>query len=349
MLYNYPYIKSEVYNLHGYICQLLRKLRGTDLSSFEESICPIGLKGFMERSGILKDLVEKFVNAYLNLPTQERIQVFKIFVNINAIELLSKDKTRIDLLSKNELPESIQSEADRLFKFLFKDTLKLDNKLREHYKNIYEIIKKEHKSVCPFCGLENLISPILGMPDYDHLLYKDNYPFAAVNMRNLVPMCPECNRRFKRTTDLLFDGSGVRRKFFFPYKEVTSVQMDLSKSPIPDDSDNGSDWIVEFQPDCEEVKTWIAVFRIQDRYKEEVFEKGFFNDWIEAFKKHSRRFYPLQDWGAEEVKSVLKDYLELIDKTDFKTLGFIQYAVFKFLLEKAPNDYFEDLGTVISS
>jgi hypothetical protein len=228
MLYSYPYIKTDANKLHVFVCKFMRALR-TGSRSFSVDEVPDGLKTYIDRSNKLKEKVETFINAYNNLHEDaERKKVMDAFVNSNAIEALLRNCRTSDLIKVSELHPSIQGPTRELFKFLFKVTLKLDNMLKDHYDLLYKEIEIKHKKVCPFCGLETLVSPRKGTQDYDHLLYKDEYAFAAVNMRNLVPMGTDCNRRYKKTTDVIRLPNGDRRPFCYPFKLSFQINLDLS-------------------------------------------------------------------------------------------------------------------------
>ena len=74
----------------------------------------------------------------------------------------------------------------------------------------------------------------------------------------------------------------------------------------------------------------------------------FFNDWLNEFRKHLNKYGRALNWNSQAVKNELVDYMKGINKKDYRTLGFIKYSVFEFLLNKAPDDYFEDLALVSS-
>lgn len=350
MLYKYPFLRLEANRLHVYVCQLFRNLRSTNKTAFDLDLCPPELRVFADRSGVLRGHLTTFGDAYFNLPNDtDRERVFEVFVNNNAIEAIMEGaRPRLNCCA-TDIHEDIREPTKGLFKFMFEDTLKLDGKLKIHYKSFYALVEKTYKKACPFCGLETLISPVKGMQDYDHLLYKDLYPMSAVNMRNLVPMCIDCNRRYKRVTDILLDEDGNQRTFFFPFNDIPKITVDLSNSPIPNDTDTGENWIIEFKPDIPEVVTWATVFDLRERYKLDVFKVGFFNDWLTKFIKHSVKYGKALLWNGNAVRDEMINYLEDVDDEDYRTLGFIKHSVFEFLLIKAPDDYFEDLALEIAS
>ena len=66
-------------------------------------------------------------------------------------------------------------------------------------KNHYEIIYSNlNIKACPFCGLEPFDAVSLASEDEDHYLLRRDYPLAAANLANLVPMGGKCNQRYTK-------------------------------------------------------------------------------------------------------------------------------------------------------
>ncbi len=55
-----------------------------------------------------------------------------------------------------------------------------------------ESLPEADVDLCPYCSLNQ-------NPDLDHYLPKDRYPEFALHGRNLIPICPQCNRKKKTT------------------------------------------------------------------------------------------------------------------------------------------------------
>ena len=163
------------------------------------------------------------------------------------------DQNRIaDLLSSacsctalDALPPVIHEAVTSLFDFAF--GLLTDLKVRdEHYKAIYDAAT-DH--VCPFCGTEYFDAPGAPREALDHYLAKSRYPFAAANLRNLVPMGHKCNSNYKRAVDVLYDANGGRRVVFDPYNH-TNICVVLDESdPFDGSTPNTPRWTINFDPD----------------------------------------------------------------------------------------------------
>lgn len=351
MLYKYPYIKHDARKLHTYICLLMRRLKDTPLISYDDSLFHADLLVKINRSPNFKTYMTSFVNGFLSLNRNEKIQVYQLFVNINSIEQLSKDVTITQNLKISDLPQNVRDVIENpskvLFKYMFKSTLKV----KPHYKEFLEKVRKPYKRYCPFCGLEELIPAVRITPDgktkesqqdYDHLLYKDEYPFAAVNMKNLAPMGSKCNQKYKLTKDLIFDKDGNRIVFYYPYHKCPDISIDLTGSPIPDDNDDGKGWIINFKPNTDKVETWAYIFEIRVRYKE-LFEDGYFDTWLEQLRKYIKRLGLVS--SATSIKKAIEEYIEDIDELYFAKKK-VQKGVFELLLAHATDDYLEDLAAV---
>ncbi len=188
--------------------------------------------------------------------------------------------------------------------------------------------------MCPFCGDENFSS--LGSQGsrreaLDHYLLKDSYPFAAANLRNLVPMGYKCNSQYKNTTDILYRSDRRRRRAFDPYNHGTIiVSLDNSqpfagtrgemREPLPQ-------WEIDFGSDSEEVDTWNDIFHIRDRYTNVLNDE--FKSWLVTFCKKCKRKNNAN--SDQELMDALKCYAEDLELDGFAERAFLKAAVFRML------------------
>lgn len=146
--------------------------------------------------------------------------------------------------------------------------------LPEHFKQFRHINKT---SICPYCGIsriEGVFSDV--QEDYDHYLPKSVYPFNAVTMSNLAPICDKCNKKYKGQKDPLHDQQGKRRKAFFSYSSLPSqikIRMSLIHGGGPTiDPLNLQPTeiaiVLEAPGRTEEVEGWKELFGIETRYKD---------------------------------------------------------------------------------
>lgn len=286
-----------------------------------------------------RDLIEKFHIAFIKLDQANRNNFIDIFDRTNNVQIqFANPSTALRL---NNYPKSIKKEAKALFLNLYDDTL---NKygVKDHYTQVY---KEKKDSWCPFCGMEKYIHPQRQKQDYDHLLYKANYPVASINMYNLAPMGIFCNRIFKKTKDLLLDSTGKARSAINPYFDVIQPRINLAGSTMSSDPKKRV-WKVNITPNSQEVITWDSVFCISQRCKEDFLDKmdGSNQDpevdrLIYTFVQKSKARIAMQIKKGSHIKwnlAELEDELEL-EKNSYETnyyheYNFIKYAVFEFLL-----------------
>ena len=90
-------------------------------------------------------------------------------------------------------------EGQNICKVIFKY-----QKFTQQKKEAYELLKKLDIRICPYCNRQYTVT--LGMrrdgdadvfettrPQFDHFLPKDQYPYLAMSLFNLIPCCSVCN------------------------------------------------------------------------------------------------------------------------------------------------------------
>lgn len=251
----------------------------------------------------------------------------------DAVFVAIRDQNRIsDLLSNacscaalDALPAAIHDAATSLFDFAF--GLLTDLKIRdEHYKAIYDAAI-EH--VCPFCGTEYFDAPGAPREALDHYLAKSRYPFAAANLRNLVPMGHKCNSNYKLAADVLYDGGGARRVAFDPYNH-TKLRVVLDDSePFDGSLPNIPKWMLKFEPDTPAVLTWDAVFSVRVRYQRDHLDEGY-AAWLSEFRNWARSAGRRGDTDASLVEALAR-FEEYCADNGMRDKAFLKAAVFRML------------------
>ena len=201
-------------------------------------------------------------------------------------------------------PSAAQPPLKELFDYAFR--LLTDLGIRDGQ---YTKVLKETLRVCPFCGCEYFDDPTGPREDLDHYLAKSIYPLAAANLENLVPMGGKCNSRYKLDQDILRDRNGNRRRSFYPYSS-TGVAVSLAKSNFfgNETGESQPQWCMEFVPDCEEVTTWDVVFDIRQRYKRNVFDRGY-TKWLYSFRDECRHKGKNADAAKDDIVDLLGEHL----------------------------------------
>ncbi|HRA67253.1 MAG TPA: hypothetical protein PL187_14590, partial [Caldilinea sp.] len=227
----------------------------------------------------------------------------------------------------SDLPTDVQESISDLFHFAF--TLLTPLGIRDvHYQAIYSATKYH---VCPFCGCEYFDAPKSRREALDHYLPESEYPFAAVNLYNLVPMGNKCNSRYKIAQDILWGKGGMRRKAFNPYNHsVVQISLDDSE-PFAGKNGQIPRWVIGFEPDCDEVSTWNDVFEIRDRYVRDVLDDSF-KSWLDDFANwHCSVLAPSAPNDISELTDSLERYFGYLVEYGFKDRVFLKAATFRMI------------------
>lgn len=260
--------------------------------------------------------------------------------------------TRID-----RFPDDIQEATIGLFRFLFEEQLisiKVSDKcLRDiHYTVIHTDIPSR---ICPFCGLGYFRAPGAPRHALDHYMPITKYPFIGSDFRNLPPMCSECNSDFKKSTDILYDGNGIRLRCVDPYKGPT-FKISLANSlPFEGPVRDGIQlplWKIEFigGPN-EQAENWDRIFKIRERYSRDVLNTEF-RSWLAHFVSW---FLGSRDGekSGEEIVVSIPDYIANVIQDGFSERAFLKAEVFRLFYSKCLTPeyaeemkyFFEDLIT----
>lgn len=272
----------------------------------------------------LRDRLKEYNIALRKLLSQsERDAVLAAVTDQNRIADLLSNASNCAALEA--LPAAVHDAVTSLFDFAF--GLLTDLKIRDdHYKIIYNAVT-EH--VCPFCGTEYFDAPGAPREDLDHYLAVSRYPFAGVNLRNLVPMGHKCNSKYKLAVDVLYDAGGIRRVAFDPYNHAKiGVVLDDS-DPFDGSTPNTPRWTIEFDPDAPAVPTWDAVFSVRERYRRDHLDEGY-SAWLWEFRNWARSADRRGDTDISLVEA-LKRFEQYCVDNGMRDKAFLKAAVFRML------------------
>lgn len=130
------------------------------------------------------------------------------------------------------------------------------------------IVKNSGLTVCPYCNRDyiNYRAENISGAQLDHFFSKSDYPFFAVCLYNLIPVCGNCNR-VKSDQDA---------EFASPFDETIDWERDIT---FHYESDIGSKARIVIKSEKETVQNNIAKMRIEEAYQihdvevEELLEK----------------------------------------------------------------------------
>lgn len=340
MFFGYPIEAIEENWLHDCLTQIIQKIHlnvasgntSTDwlaviaepYKSRLQNILRVSTESNPRRLS-LGDKLMNYQTKLAGLPTPEQNKLLQAFNNQNKIPQLLCSELTCDAI--NDFPESIQEAVKSVFEAAFRLLTNLEIR-DKHYKTIYDECEYH---TCPFCGCEYFDAPGAPREALDHYIPEHKYPFAAANLRNLVPMGNKCNSRYKLTEDVLRKADGNPRKSFDPYNHgMVSISLEKSQLFAGIKGDLGEPlpkWVIEFNLNTEEVDTWDEVFHIRERYGRDILNEGF-KSYLREFSSYCKswRFNPSSD---TELIAAIDRYILFQDSNGFNDKAFIKAAVFR--------------------
>jgi hypothetical protein len=327
VLFGYPVEATQNNWLHECLCETVRGIHkavdaGMGYPPWPEVLPNAHRAKLRARTG-LRDRLKAYDLAVRQLVKADRDVVLEAVEAENRIsELVSGTH---DCATSEGLPPVVRQPAEALFGFAFELLADLD--VRDpQYAAIYAAVP-EH--VCPFCGTEYFDAPGAAREALDHYLTRNRYPFAAANLRNLVPMGHKCNSNYKHASDLLWRSDGSRRVAFDPYNH-TQVGVSLDDSePFHGATECTPNWAIRFDPETPEVATWDEVFAVRERYRRDNLDPSYAN-WLGLFGKWARRAGLPTDSNIS-LLAALRRYEEFWTDSGMQERAFLKAAVFRML------------------
>ena len=346
MFFNLEYINDHPCN----------KMQEVILSFFQESILqknfgnhlfPDWFQPSIQNSKKLKESFESVFNVLQNQNQDFRQQLYNQIDNNNFIEEIC-DNTDFFLDSFLDWDSDLGQEMKELFSkklyaALDKPVFRPKNCNKKPKKSYYEAFIKKNKNVCPFCGMEKFPNPRgKTRSDLDHYLNKARYPFSAANLKNLVPMCKECNQGYKKEKSVI-DFEGNRTPAFYPFGEHPPIYLNVECQHFPKNIDDVISWKVTLSSDenglDSKIDTWDRVFEIKGRIKEELEE--YYEDWMETFVidelSGQKKLENLVDFRAKLLSYAEKQKEKMNIRIEVNTI--IKHAFFSYMTSDAP-DFF---------
>lgn len=327
MLFGYPVAATQNNWLHECLSEAVRTIHaavdaGEHYPAWPQ-ILPGAHRARLRRRLGLRDRLAAYDLVIRKLGAADRAAVFRTFEAANHIsDLLSGVQNCATL---DMLPEEVREPVEALFGLAFSLLSDLDVR-DEQYATIYAATP-EH--VCPFCGTEYFDAPGSAREALDHYLTKSRYPFAAANLRNLVPMGHKCNSSYKLASDLLRRADGSRRVAFDPYNHTRIGVLLDDSDPFNGATEHTPNWSIRFDPETLEVPTWDEVFSVRERYRRDHLDPSF-PSWLGLFGKWVRRA-GLQINTDEALVEAIKRYETFWAESGVQDRAFLKAAVFRML------------------
>ena len=290
MIYFYKPISAQpIENMHSYMHHFFHQLFNGGHAAYTHAnfIHLDFLVIVTTYSEQIDDKLSAVFNAYSTLLPNEKTIVQAAYDNNNKIlEVCNKT---VRPYKYEELPAGITNELKALYDsigVLYKMLTSkkayqpIKNKCGD-LKTHFEAFRKVNEySVCPFCGMENLLTEYdKGKNEYDHYISKGDYPFCSINFKNLAPVCDYCNKGDnKGQKDIPFlprITPQVQEEIYYPYDSSTpDHEIKLKIISTNTDLSTVASWSLDIDclPITNRIKKdrWVEIYNIDSRYKSKI-------------------------------------------------------------------------------
>lgn len=256
----------------------------------------------------------------------QRKQIKKWYKRSRKLEHVCDNRKLFNPISKKDFEKYSKKLADALYSFyvdLYEHALKLatiknkNGTLENHYK---AFVKVNNNGLCPFCGLTSFRSyEMVGHEAYDHYLPKETYPTYAINFKNLVPTCHDCNSIHKlRNSPIVSKYKHVKQKAIYPYSlNIPEINLSIKVSIVnyKEYEHKHIDISVSSKTEIEKVRTWFKLYNIEKRYKDELTNEGSGKYWLVEF---------LDELPLESRQAEIERLSEKLIKSKYKNKNFLK-------------------------
>lgn len=307
-------------------------LDGRSYPAWPENIPVVRRPVLRRRSGI-RERLQKFWEAYALLETEVKEGLIETLGQQASLPSVLFDDSACS--SIEGFPKNIRLATVDLFRFLFEEQLTSikvgEVSLRDmHYFAIYADVPKR---ICPFCGLGHFRAPGAPRHALDHYMPITKYPFVGADLRNLPPMCTECNSDFKKNIDILRDEQGSRLRCVDPYNGPVYTISLAASVPFSGEVKEGihlPTWDIQFVgPLQERAENWDRIFKLRERYKRDVLNAEF-RSWLE----HFAFWYVGGNHGlltGDDIAASLSEYIETVIQEGIADKAFLKAEAFRML------------------
>ncbi|ATN35234.1 hypothetical protein ACO34A_15635 [Rhizobium sp. ACO-34A] len=300
---------------------------------------PLGKRAALQTRTGIRDRLITLYQSFGALEPDVRAQLQQAMLRQTALPEVLTDG--LECVSITDFPKEVKVAVRSLFDFLFEllSELQVDGKcIRDiQYSAIYAELKDR---ICPFCGLGYFRGPGAPRHNLDHYMPISRYPFAGADLRNLPPICSECNSDFKGATDILYDAQGIRRMCSDPYNGPTYTISLAGSRLFEGESLKGiqyPQWVIGFLgPTQAQAATWDEIYKIRDRYIRDVLTPDFL-PWLRHFAKWyvGAKGY---DHDGQTIASSIPEYIELVIQDGWADRAFLKAQVFLLVSQECEDN-----------
>ncbi len=215
----------------------------------------------------LKNPIKEIYNICSTFTQAQKDYIRDTFERNNNIEAICNNTIMPIFYDQLEVytSEDFSSKVKIFFNNLYK---KVFNSKPFYINTHYDKFMSSNKKLCPTCGLNTLEADSSNhRDDYDHYLPKKTYPFTAVNLRNLMPICSDCNKKWKGESNPA-QYINISQKSYYYYGTINpNIKININ---IKDLDNCDIDIILTSATMQDEVDTWNRIYSIGRRYRDVV-------------------------------------------------------------------------------
>ena len=267
--------------------------------------------------------------AYLICKTLNRIQIKllkRAVHNNNKIrELCNGDVQPVKYVQIESINTDLKKAIKLFCDCLYDHCIKLEP-FYTSYENInayYKTVVKK-SSICRCCGINKILTQFhTHRSALDHYLPRKYYPFNSLNFKNLIPICDNCNGKYKLSEDTLYitnnkgkkKESKTRTVAFYPYSRTThDIDFDITFSKNFDSTIEPKD--IEIELTCvgntDKVTSWDRIFGIKENYK------------AECCTDEMRMYYEEQYIADMNFGKTHVQYIDILKKNKYGDMNFLK-------------------------
>jgi hypothetical protein len=321
MIYFYKSISPHrIENLHSYLDFFFQRMFAEVHPTYDHAhfITPDFQQIVDEYPVQVDNKLRNIFRAYMGLSAPQKRVVKNAYANNTNISGICAGTTRPFKYTQlaTDIRTPLKSFYDELWDSVLGYARVVDKcgQLKSHFDLFRE---KNEKSVCPFCGIDGLLSEQDRLKNaYDHYIPQKTYPFCSVLFSNLSPICDQCNKAGnKGSKDIPFIPRTTRqRPLYFPYENGGRHRIIVEIDAKSSDLKSVSTW--DLNIDCvpaantRKKDAWLEVFNIESRYKAIIAKNSY--KWKDALLKEYNKKKGRAGFDIDEfIQDTLDHYSDI--------------------------------------
>lgn len=187
------------------------------------------------------NITQTIKNEYIKVVKETLLTPKKKIFSTNAKRFFTFLKTNLQL-TNNQIKELLTNEnIDSLIRqYGIQQTNEHDYKIYDDFRKVWakKLVALSNVKVCPYCNRNFIVnfSETGTTVELDHFFPKDDYPYLAISLYNLIPSCHTCNHmKHKKKLKIYPYKESINEYFQFSHKllklpyTVDNLELELVK------------------------------------------------------------------------------------------------------------------------